>query len=141
MNYQIEPLQEKDMKRIEQYVKAYELDGTDMRVEQFLVAKQGDEILGFVRIKSHSVCNELSTLGVVEEHRGKGIGKALTLKVMEITKRRLMAVCIIPDFFTKLGFVMATDLPKEINDKINYCTSCLCVPEKYVAVEWNGFKV
>lgn len=137
MNYQIEPLQEKDMGKIEQYVKAYELDGTDMHVEQFLVAKQGDEILGFVRIKKHVACDELSTLGVVEEHRGKGIGKALTLKVMEVSKRRLMAVCIIPEFFTKLGFTMATDLPEEISKKINYCTSCLCVPEKYVAVEYK----
>lgn len=127
------------MKRVEQYVKAYELDGTDMRVEQFLVAKQEDEILGFVRIKKHYACDELSTLGVVEEHRGKGIGKALTLKVMETSKRRLMAVCIIPEFFTKLGFVMDTELPQEISEKVNYCTSFLCVPEKYVAVEWGKF--
>lgn len=113
------------------------LDNNDLRPEQFLVAKFEGEIVGFGRIRQYPACNELCSLGVIENLRLKGIGRQLTRALIKKATLPLYLVAIIPDFFSKLGFIEIDDFPSEIGNKLKYCTEALPVPETYVVMQLN----
>lgn len=113
------------------------LDNNDLRPEQFLVAKYEGKIVGFGRLRQYPSCDELCSLGVIEDLRLKGIGRQLTLALIKKATLPLYLVAIIPDFFSKLGFTEITDFPSEIGIKLKYCTEALPVPETYVAMKLN----
>ena len=122
---------------IKQLINLYELDNRDLHIEQFLVAKENNQLLGFGRIKTHKECDELCSLGVLETMRRRGIAKLLVKVTVEMAVRPIYLVCIIPEYFKKLGFVIVNHFPDEIEHKLNYCTSELQVPEKYVVMKFE----
>lgn len=122
---------------IKDYIHKFELDNRSLNNEQFLVAKQGYQIIGFGRIREYEGCSELCSLGVIEPERNKGIGRSLTNHLVKIAKQPLYLVCIIPDFFKPFGFVETNDYPFELQDKLEYCTSELVVPEPYVVMRYS----
>ncbi len=77
-------------------------DSSGMNNGQFIVAKDGSEVVGCVRIKElDKYCLELASLAVKEEYRGRGIGSKLIGKVLSVeTKRPIYLLC----FKTKQGF-------------------------------------
>ncbi|MDF2449180.1 MAG: hypothetical protein K0R26_1684 [Bacteroidota bacterium] len=107
-------------------------------MSQFLVAKEGDEIVGFGRIRKHYGCDEFCSLGVIEKKRFNGIAKALVEARVKIATQPIYLVCIIPEYFSKLGFQTVDQYPPEIADKLNYCSSELMVPETYVVMKYVG---
>lgn len=120
---------------IKKYISQFELDNRDLYKEQFLAYKINKVVLGFGRIKNHSDCDELCTLGVVELDRNKGIGKLLVNELIKISKQDLYLVCIIPDFFKPFKFQKTSCLPQGILDKMSYCNKSLPVKETYVAMK------
>ncbi len=124
---------------IQQSVKELELDDRNMAAEQFLIAKKGTELLGYIRIRHYEGFSELSTLGVPAPHRLKGIAASLVNSFVERSSSRLYLVCIIPDFFSKLGFEICSDYPTELQQKLNYCRGSLPVEETYVVMCCNRF--
>lgn len=108
-----------------------------MYCNQFLVAKHNNELLGFGRIRKHKGCDEFCSLGVLESKRFKGIAKELILARIKIATQPIYLVCIIPEYFESLGFVIVNEYPPEIADKLNYCTSELLVPETYVVMKYQ----
>lgn len=108
-----------------------------MRYNQFLVAKHNNELLGFGRIRKHKGCDEFCSLGVLESKRFKGIAKELILARIKIATQPIYLVCIIPEYFESLGFVIVNEYPPEIADKLHYCTSELLVPETYVVMKYQ----
>ncbi len=108
-----------------------------MQSHQFLVAKENDELVGFGRIRRHNGCDEFCSLGVLESQRFKGIAKDLILARIKIATQPIYLVCIIPDYFESLGFEIVNDYPPEMVDKLQYCTSELVVPEKYVVMKYK----
>lgn len=123
---------------IKQLIKQFELDDRDLQCAQFLVAKENNELVGFGRIRRHNGCDEFCSLGVLESQRFKGIAKELILARIKIATQPIYLVCIIPDYFESLGFKIVSDYPSEMADKLNYCTSELVVPEKYVVMKYTG---
>ncbi len=123
-----------DFHQIKQYIFDFELDNREPRLEQFLVAKHNTQILGFGRIRHYDTCDELCSLGVIHSERLKGIGKQLVKKLIETAMHPLYLVCIIPEFFEPLDFSIVDEYPTAIKEKIDYCTSQLPVPEKYVVM-------
>lgn len=114
------------------------MDNRDLNCHQFLVAKEHDNLIGFARIRKHNGCDEFCSLGVLESHRFNGIAKLLVEARIKIASQPIYLVCIIPDYFKKLGFVIVEEYPAEMTDKLNYCTSELIVPEKYVVMKYIG---
>ncbi len=108
-----------------------------MDLDQFLVAKENNQLLGFGRIKSHKGCDEFCSLGVIESMRCKGIARRLIEAHIKYSKQPIYLVCIIPEYFKKLGFVTVDEFPDEIANKLNYCTLELPVPEKYVVMKFE----
>jgi len=113
------------------------LDDRDLNCHQFLVAKENDELIGFGRIRKHNGCDEFCSLGVLESKRFNGIAKLLVEARIKIATQPIYLVCIIPEYFKKLGFVIVEEYPPEIEDKLKYCMSELVVPEKYVVMKYK----
>jgi N-acetylglutamate synthase-like GNAT family acetyltransferase len=119
------------------YIHEFELDNRGLKQEEFIAAFRNAILVGFGRIRKHKDCNELCSLGVITNERRKGIGKALVNALTTKESDNLYLVCIIPEFFEPLGFVEIQNYPNSIQDKIDYCTNELVVPEKYVAMKFK----
>lgn len=76
-------------------------------------------------------------MGVIEPERLKGVGKQLVQALVQKSKGPLFLVCIIPEFFEPFGFYTVDEFPEEMQEKLNYCTSELVVPEKYVVMKYQ----
>lgn len=122
---------------IKKLIKEFELDDRDLQIQQFVVAKENDELIGFARIRKHNGCDEFCSLGVLESHRFNGIAKLLVEARIKIATQPVYLVCIIPDYFKKLGFVVVNEYPAEMADKLHYCISELVVPEEYVVMKYK----
>lgn len=123
---------------IKKLIKEFELDNRDLQIQQFIVAKENDELIGFGRIRKHNGCDEFCSLGVIESKRFNGIAKELILARIKIATQPIYLVCIIPKYFEALGFKIVHEYPEEIADKLNYCISELVVPENYVVMKYVG---
>lgn len=116
------------------------MDDRDLHSHQFLVAKEDQKLIGFGRIRRHNGCDEFCSLGVLESQRFNGIAKLLIEARIKIATQPIYLVCIIPDYFKKLGFVVVEEYPSEMADKLQYCTSELVVPEEYVVMKYQNNK-
>jgi len=126
-----------DFDVIKKTIKEFDLDNRDLQVNQFVVAKQNDALLGFGRIRKHQGCDEFCSLGVLKEKRFNGIAKLLIEARIKMATQPIYLVCIIPDYFESLGFEIVNDYPPEMVHKLQYCTSELVVPEKYVVMKYK----
>lgn len=122
-------------KEVKFFIERYELDNRQLQQQEFLIIQNNSELLGFGRIRDHQCFSELCSLGIVEKHRNKNYGTQLTKALIQKAKQPLYLVCIIPDYFTPLGFSVCEIYPDEIAEKLNYCTQSLPVKEKYVAMK------
>lgn len=139
MEFTLKQPTEIEFEQITNYINQFELDNRKLQKEDFILAVDTNhEILGFGRLRKHKNCSELCSLGVITPHRLKGIGKAIVKELVKSSNNSIFLVCIIPDFFNPLGFSLTKDYPPCINDKINYCTEELVVPETYVAMKYIG---
>jgi N-acetylglutamate synthase-like GNAT family acetyltransferase len=123
-----------EFKQIRDHIREFELDDRELMQEEFTAAFRNKELVGFGRLRKHIDCTELCSLGVVTSHRKKGIGKAIVLELIKRSETEIHLVCIIPNFFSPFEFKIVENFPASIQNKIEYCTSELVVPEKYVAM-------
>jgi N-acetylglutamate synthase-like GNAT family acetyltransferase len=134
MNLHLKSPSDKEFMLIQAYILEFELDSRALQKEQFTAAYRDNELVGFGRIRKHDDCIELCSLGVITQHRRKGIGKAIVKELVHRAEQSIYLVCIIPEFFTPLNFRIVSEFPDSINKKINYCKEELIVPESYVAM-------
>jgi len=121
----------KEMELVIRHVNEYMLDDEQLEREQFVIAKSNNTLVGFGRLRTHSDCIELCTLGVVTEYRGKGVGKKLVAELIYRASSTLYLVCVIPKFFEKFNFEIVEDVPSSIIRKYEICTTKLKVDEPY----------
>ena len=127
-----------DFEIIKKFIKQFDLDNRDLQQQQFLVAKdEQNKLIGFGRIRKHKGCDEFCSLGVIEEFRNSGVAKELVEARIRIATQPIYLVCIIPNYFEKLGFKIVQNFPIEIVDKLNYCKGELIVPEEYVVMNYS----
>ena len=125
-----------DFDFIKAHIKKFELDDRVLKKEEFLVLKKENELFAFGRIRKHKGCDEICSIGVVEKDRRKGYATLLVKELIKTATQPLYLVCIIPEFFTPLGFKVVIHYPAALADKLNYCTNELVVPEKYVVMQY-----
>lgn len=117
----VSPASEKDMPVIEHLAKSFDLDCEDLSWKQFVVAKNNDAIIGFGRLRSYPDCTEVATVGVVPEERNKGVGTAIVNKLIQIGPKEIFVTCVIPNFFSRLGFETVKQYPSVLQKKVDFC--------------------
>lgn len=132
----IEAANASDFDQIIHHISDFELDSRELDFKEFLIVRYNKKLVGFGRIRRHTNCYELCSLGVVEPERHKGIGSALVKALVSLSLRPLYLVCIIPEFFEPLGFKTVNEYPAAMKDKLDYCTNELVVAEKYVVMRF-----
>lgn len=77
-----------------------------------LVAKDGDKVVGVCRVEKHTDYNQLTTIYVLPEYQGKGIGKMLWNEAKNFFDAKKDIIVNVATynaktiaFYTKLGFV------------------------------------
>ncbi len=109
-----------DMPFIAACVRRFRLDDEDLRPEQFVVARDGDRILAFGRIKPYGAVHELGCVGVVEEERGRGLGRLIVRALVErFPTPQVYITTDLPAYFERLGFRPTEAAPPEITAKID----------------------
>ena len=78
-------------------------------IRSYVLAKIGDEVVGFVALHIHTKkLAEIRSLIVDKKYRGLGIGKNLVLKAIKEAKelgiKEILSLTYNRDFFEKLGF-------------------------------------
>ena len=114
---------EADMETVIAEAKALDLDGQDANTDQFVVARNENKIVGFGRIKKYADCMEVSTVGVVRDQQRMGIGTMVVNALLNKIKGEVYVICVIPEYFSRFGFVPVKDFPKVLLDKCNFCHS------------------
>jgi len=120
---------EYEMEIVRQLTRDFELDEEEFKMEQFIIAKSSNRILGFGREKKHLDCTEISTIGVVQAYRNQGVGKSIVTELIKgIKSETMFIVTIIPDYFYQFGFKTTNELPDSLKAKSKYC-ALFCDPE------------
>ena len=120
--------------KVQSYISNFELDDRALQLKEFLVLAKNDTLFAFGRLRHHQHCDEICSVGVIEEARHIGLASKLIKALIEQAKQPLYLVSIIPAFFESLGFEICNEYPQEIAEKLNYCTCSLEVPEPYVVM-------
>ena len=112
-----------DMPLIEQLAKAFDLDCNDFILDQFIVAKRNEKIIGFGRLRKYPECAEIATVGVIEEEQKNGVGSLIVKELIRTGPSEIFVTCVIPDFFNKFGFQMVKQYPAVLQKKVDFCKS------------------
>jgi len=119
-----------DMPFLREHIEKFLLDDEDLDYRQFIVAAEGDEIVGFGRIRPHKKVYELGGVGVIESRRDQGIGRMIVEHLISIFPTDdVYFTTDIPEYFEKLGFRKIEPTPRELTEKIERICKTRCRKE------------
>ena len=124
---------ENDLPQILAILQTVKGDTSDIHVSDFLIAKDGEKVVGCVRIKVlPEGVFKLASLGVLDAYREQGIGRNLLKKLLESDSRRPIYVICIPErkaFYEHNGFVRieVADLPQILREHVRGDDTILCM--------------
>ncbi len=111
---------EADVAFIEETMKKYRLGTENLDYDNFVVATENREIVGFGNLKKTGGIYEVGCIVVVESKRGRGIGHLIVKHLMDYAPvDRVYVMTDQTDYFRKLGFVEMKDRPKEYLEALN----------------------
>jgi N-acetylglutamate synthase-like GNAT family acetyltransferase len=114
-----EVAQPEDMPLIEDCIRRFRLDDEDLKAEQFILIRQSGRVVAFGRIKPYGRVYELGSVGVLEDRRGKGLGRRMTEELIRrFPSRDVYITTDLPAYFERLGFERIDTGPEEIFAKI-----------------------
>ena len=118
LNISIKKAKQEDIEKILPYLGKYTLDCENIVEEQFVIATVDENLAGFGRIKRYKSLCELSSIGVIEEYRTKGVGKKIIqYLITRFPANEIWLVTKIPEYFRKFGFYESKTPPDEIIKK------------------------
>jgi len=129
-----------DKPQIENILRICELDSRNLKVEDFLVIHNFQQIAGCIRHKIHSGnIAEICSWGVLPEFRQRGLGRQLLKeKIRELKEKKFSDIYVITveeKYFTGSGFLRDAHPPRVIQEKIDWCTIHLPYPLPYFAMK------
>ncbi|HKA90150.1 MAG TPA: PhzF family phenazine biosynthesis isomerase [Haliangiales bacterium] len=116
----LEPAHPADLPLIESTVQRLRLDAERLDVEQFVVWRDQGRVLAFGRIKPYDDgVFELAGVAVLEEARGRGLGKLITRALIDrFPARDVWITTDLVEFFEPLGFRRSDVGPAAISAKL-----------------------
>lgn len=128
-----------DMSFIKECIEKFQLDDEDLDCRQFVVAVEGNEIVGFGRIRPHKEVYDLGSIGVVEHKRNQGIGEMIIKYLIDnFPTDDVYITTDIPEYFKKLGFKKTEPSPKELVEKLERICKSKCREGAIVMVYKKG---
>lgn len=102
----IRAAREEEAERVIGMVRQARLDPTQLRWQQFLVACQGEEIVGVGQLRRYGTAQELGSLVVLPAWRGKGIGGRLIGALVARREGPLFLECerSLGSYYQQFGF-------------------------------------
>lgn len=121
-NFSLVSASQVDFPEIEKLAKTFDLDCEDSSPEQFITVKKQNKIIGFGRLRKYnSLCCEIATVGVIEPERNKGVGTTIVKELIRQGPEEIYVTCVIPYFFSRIGFCIVKQYPAELQRKIDFC--------------------
>jgi N-acetylglutamate synthase-like GNAT family acetyltransferase len=109
VSYLIRPARETDSSAIKHLIRSVGINPMDLDWRRFMVAvDEQDQLLATGQIKPHQkgAILELASIAVTEEHRGKGLARAVIEHLLKDSPRPLYLTCRsqLQPFYQKFGF-------------------------------------
>jgi N-acetylglutamate synthase-like GNAT family acetyltransferase len=106
---------------IKAMIRHEQLDPLNVHWQSFLVATEGDRIIGIGQVKPYRSGRELGSLAVAADRRQRGVGGAIINALIARENGPLLLFCLSfrEPFYAKFGFrrVDVSDLPGELKLK------------------------
>lgn len=103
------------------------------------MAVEGNEIVGFGRIRPHKEVYELGGIGVVEHRRNQGIGEMIIKYLIDnFPANEVYITTDLQEYFEKLGFKKIEPGPKELVEKLERVCKSKCREGAMVMVYKKG---
>lgn len=106
-------------------------EGVAEHFQDFLVARAKGQVVGSVGMERYGQSALLRSLAVAPQYRGRGLGRALTRRLLEQAreqgvKRVFLLTTTAPDFFPKFGFrrIPREGADTEVKDSVEFRTAC-----------------
>jgi N-acetylglutamate synthase-like GNAT family acetyltransferase len=112
-----------EMEEIISKAGALDLDLSEARYDQFVVACNDTQIVGFGRLRTYPSCMEVATVGVVQAEQHKGIGSVVVAELLKRAGKEVFVTSVIPGYFSRFGFRPVKDFPEVLMKKLDFCRS------------------
>ena len=94
-----------ELKTVKLYADEFHLDSYKLEKQKLYIAEKNGQIAGFGRYKQYKDIYEISTIGVLKDFRGYGVGKMIISKLIEVTgTNNIWLTTVIPEYFQLMGF-------------------------------------
>jgi amino-acid N-acetyltransferase len=118
----LRPASAKDIWAIRQLVLSAKLDPTQLRWQQFSVVECNERVVACGQLRAFAGAQELGSLVVVSNWRGKGLGTYLVEYLIGQATQPLYLECLgqrLTRFYTRFGFVPVAweELPRSLKFK------------------------
>jgi len=103
-------------------------DEVSTNIRSYVLAKYNEELVGYAALHIHSHrLAEIRSLIVVDEHRGKNIGKKIVQFALNEARdlsvsEEVLVLTYLPDFFKKMDFI---EIPKETIPEHKIWADCI----------------
>lgn len=115
----IQPASSREMPFIKKCIERFRLDDEDLDYQQFIIAVESKEIVGFGRIRPHKEVYELGCVGVVEGRRNEGIGKMIIDHLINnFPTNEVYITTDLIAYFERFGFKKVEPGPKDLVEKL-----------------------
>ena len=105
--------------------------GLSPSLEGFLVAEQGDEIVGTIGLERYAEYGLLRSAAVSSSSQGRGIGRLLVQRLVEDAvsdgvKAIYLLTTTAEDYFPAFGFVRVdrAEVPYEVKQSVEFADAC-----------------
>ncbi|HET6515990.1 MAG TPA: GNAT family N-acetyltransferase [Thermodesulfovibrionales bacterium] len=113
---------EGDSDFIKDRLRQHNFDVSDFNYQDFVVAQEDGEPIGFGRLRKTGPMHEIGNVTVIEERRGQGIGSLIIRHLIDTSSTRMVVVYVTRDlipYFEKLGFSVMKEGSKELYDALD----------------------
>ncbi|CAA6814901.1 MAG: N-acetylglutamate synthase (EC [uncultured Sulfurovum sp.] len=103
-------------------------DEVSTNIRSYVLAKKGDELVGYAALHIHSPrLAEIRSLIVSEGHRGEKVGEKIVLFALEEARtlhvgEEVLVLTYLPEFFKKMNFI---EIAKETIPEHKIWTDCI----------------
>lgn len=119
--FTIRPAQANEEATIKAMIRGEQLDPFNVHWQNFLIATEGEQIVGIGQVKPYRSGRELGSLVVVSDRRQTGVGGAIIKALIVRENGPLLLFCLAfrEPFYAKFGFrrVGLSDIPGEFKLK------------------------